>query len=47
MPGALLRRAGADVGTKAMMRELEAMLGEIGYDMPGHALLKKPGQGGL
>ena len=35
------------VGTKAMMRELEAMLGEIGYGMPGHALLKKPGQGGL
>jgi NAD(P)H-flavin reductase len=33
------------VGTKAMMHDLDAMLGEIGYDMPGHALLQTPGQG--
>ena len=38
------RRAEArflSVGTKQMMRGLDAMLGEIGYPMPSHALLKK------
>ena len=32
------------VGTKEMMRAFDVTLGEVGYPMPAHALLKKPGE---